>query len=235
MNNKCHKANGNELLRVFRRDLIDRIAIGIAHEIRNPLTVVKGYLQLQAKKSAYRSESQEIVLQELLRIEALVDNIVSLAHSKALQKNPENLNDILAGIYPLIQNIARKKGITTELKLDDSLPLLDLHAGEIEQLILNLASNGIEAMPGKGKLTIGVSRRTSNVLLYVQDKGSGIPASQIEQIFDPFFTTKAGNTGLGLAVSLNIVERHQGEIEIASTMGVGSIFKILFPITAKSE
>jgi signal transduction histidine kinase len=234
VDNVCYKTTDDEIASVSRRDLIDRIAIGLAHEIRNPLTVVKGYLQLQAKKSGASNESLEIVFQELLRIENLVSNIVALAHSKVSRKNPEDLSRIVKKVYPAIQNAALKKGIATELKLADNLPLLDLHAGEIEELILQLASNGIEAMTASGKLTLGIEeRKPGNVILYVKDRGCGIPSGQIEQIFDPFFTTKAGNTGLGLAVGLSIVERHQGRIEVVSALGKGSTFKILFPVARK--
>lgn len=233
MDNICYKTTADEVSSVARRNLLDRIAIGVAHEIRNPLTVVKGYLQLQAKKSGDGNESLEIVFQELLRIENLVSNIVALAHSKVSKKNPEDLSGILKKVYPVIQNAALKNGIVTELKLADNLPLLDLHAGEVEELILQLASNGIEAMTASGKLTLGIERKPGSVILYVKDKGCGIPAGQIKQIFDPFFTTKAGNTGLGLAMGLSIVERHQGRIEVISALGKGSTFKILFPVAQK--
>ncbi|HWR42360.1 two-component system sensor histidine kinase NtrB [Sporomusa sp.] len=225
------RANDIEAARISRRDLIGRIAIGVAHEIRNPLTVIKGYLQLQGKKSAYcTGESLDIILQELHKIEELVTDIISLAHNKVSKKTPENLNRILEKVYPDVRRAAARNGIVAELRLSDNLPLLNLNAEEIEQLIMNLAYNGIEAMRTSGRLTLGAVRESNGVILYVQDEGRGIPPEQIEQIFDPFYTTKANNTGLGLAVSLSIVERHQGEIEIISTIGAGSVFKILFPV-----
>ncbi|MDF2570952.1 MAG: kinA [Sporomusa sp.] len=223
--------NHTESLKSSRRALIGRMAIGVAHEIRNPLTVIKGYLQMQEKKSAYcTGESLTIILQELHQIEVLVTNIISLAQNKAIQKKPEDLNQIVERIYPAIHHAAVKQGIMTELRLADNLPLLDLHAEEIEQMILNLALNGIEAMQASGSIRIGTIRKSGSVILYVQDEGAGIPPEQREEIFDPFYSTKASNTGLGLAISLNIIERHQGAIEVNSTLGVGSVFKVLFPI-----
>ncbi|WP_152524005.1 two-component system sensor histidine kinase NtrB [Sporomusa ovata] len=207
------------------------MVIEMAHEIRNPLTVIKGYLQLQEKKSACcMGESLGIIFQELHQIEVLVTSIISLANNNAVNKKPENLNQIIEGIYPAVQRVAVKRGIMTELRLADNLPMLDLNAEEIEQMVLNLAQNGIEAMQASGTLCIGTVRKSSKVILYVRDEGHGIPPEQRTEIFAPFFSTKASNAGLGLAISLIIAERHQGKIEVASTVGVGSVFKVLFPI-----
>ncbi|SMC51025.1 two-component system sensor histidine kinase NtrB [Sporomusa malonica] len=236
MNSICQKSRDNKSAKTSRRELIDRIAMGVAHEIRNPLTVIKGYLQLQERKSAYcTGESLGIIYQELHRIEALATNIIALAQNKAIKKSPVNLNGLLKKIYPVIQSAALKNGIVTELLLGDNLPMLDLNAEEIEQLVVNLACNGIEAMQANGRLTIGAVRKSSRVILYIQDEGSGIPPEQLEQIFDPFYTTKECNTGLGLAVSRSIVERHHGKIKIVSTLGAGSVFKILFPILERGQ
>lgn len=234
MNSICPKSRNCKSAKSSRQELIDRIAIGVAHEIRNPLTVIKGYLQLQERKSTYcRGESLDIIYQEVNRIEALAANIIALAKSKAIKKTPVNLNGLLEKIYPVIQQAAGQKGIVTELLLSDDLPMLELNAEEIEQLVINLASNGIEAMQANGRLTIGAVRKSSRVVLYIKDEGSGIPADRLEQIFDPFYTTKECNTGLGLAVSRSIVERHHGKIRIVSTLGGGTIFKILFPILGR--
>lgn len=211
--------------------LAGRMAIEMAHEIRNPLTIIKGYLQLQEKKSTCcMGESLGIIFQELHQIEVLVTSIISLANNNVVKKKPADLNQIIEGIYPAVQRVAVKRGIMTELRLADNLPMIDLNAEEIEQMVLNLAQNGIEAMQASGSLCIGTVRKSSRVILYVQDEGHGIPPEQREEIFDPFYSTKASNAGLGLAISLIIAERHQGEIEVVSTVGVGSVFKVLFPI-----
>lgn len=227
----CSKASEDDSAKSSRRELIGRMAIGIAHEIRNPLTVIKGYLQLQEKKSAYcTGDSLHIIYQELHRIETVITSIISLAQNKAIKRAPENLNRILENIYPVVKRAAARNGIVTELLLAEHLPMLDLNAAEIEELVLHLAYNGIEAMQPKGRLTIGAVQKSGKVILYVKDEGNGILPEQREQIFEPFYTTKSGNTGLGLAVSLSIIERHQGKIEIVSGMGVGSVFKVIFPV-----
>jgi len=225
------RGNHARLVKRLHWDLVGRMAIGVAHEIRNPLTVIKGYLQLQEKRSTCcMGESLGIIFQELHQIEVLVTSIISLANGNAIMKKPEDLNQIIAGVYPAVQRVAIKRGIMTELRLADNLPMMDLNAEEIEQMVLNLAQNGIEAMQARGSLYIGTVYKAGRIILYVQDEGRGISPEQREEIFDPFYSTKASNAGLGLAISLSIAERHQGEIEVVSTVGEGSVFKVLFPI-----
>ncbi|WP_425058744.1 Sporulation kinase E [Sporomusa carbonis] len=231
VNIMAQRENDSEAARMSRLDLISRIAIGVAHEIRNPLTVIKGYLQLVEKNPAYCTEELlSVVFQELYRIEDLITNFMLMARNKAIMKIPQNLNHILEKLYPQIRDYAVKHGIITELLLGDNVPLLDLNSEEMEQLVMNLVRNGIEAMRANSKLTVGTIGGPDSIILYVQDEGSGIPSEQIENIFDPFYTTKASNSGLGLAISLSIVERHQGKIEILSNVGVGTMIKVTFPV-----
>jgi two-component system, sporulation sensor kinase E len=214
-----------------RLDLIDQIAIGVAHEIRNPLTVIKGYLQLMDNKPPFfRPESRGIIFQELSRIEVFLSGFISLARSKAIKKVPQDLNYILEQLYPAIQAYAGWLDMGTELLLRDNLPILAVDAEEIKELVIHLVRNAIEAMLPQGRLTIGTIQESGSVVLYVSDEGSGIPQGQLEKIFDPFYTTKSNRTGLGLAIGRSIVDRHQGRIEIDSQVGVGTTVRILFPV-----
>ncbi|EGO64344.1 two-component system sensor histidine kinase NtrB [Acetonema longum] len=218
--------------RVCRQELIGQIAIGVAHEIRNPLTVIKGYLQFLEHKPASRlPETLDIILQEVDRIEALLADFISVARNKAIVKKPENLNRILEEYYPVMAAYAASYSIAVELSLGERIPVLDLSQPEIQQLVMHLVRNGVEAMPAAGRLAVGTVREAGVVVLYIRDEGIGIPAEQLERIFDPFYTTKAGSTGLGLAIVLGIAERHQGKIEILSQVNVGTTLRILFPIS----
>ncbi len=213
-----------------RLDLIDQIAMGVAHEIRNPLTVIKGYLQFMDNKSPFfRPGSLGIIFQELGRIEAFLNDFISLARSKAIQKTPQNLNHILAQFYPALQSYAAWFGMTAELLLGDNLPTVNVNAEEMKQLVMHLVQNAIEAMSPQGRLSIGTVQEYGRVVLYVRDEGSGIPQGQLEKIFDPFYTTKTNSRGLGLAIGRSIVNRHQGRIEIDSQVGRGTMIKILLP------
>lgn len=219
-----------------RQDLIDQIAIGVAHEIRNPLTVIKGYLQLMDNKAPFfRSESRGIIFQELSRIEEFLSVFISLARSKAIKKTPQDLNCILAQLYPAIQAYAAWFDMVTELLLSDKLSILDVDAEEIKELVIHLVRNAIEAMLPHGRLSIGTMQEYDKVVLYVRDEGSGIPQGLLERIFDPFYTTKTNSTGLGLAIGRSIVDRHQGRIEIDTQVGVGTTVRILLPVAPQSS
>lgn len=212
-------------------DVIGQIAVGLAHGIRNPLTVIKGYVQFcQSKSSCCTRDSFELIMQEVECIEGLISSFISLARNKTIEKKPQDLNQIIIKLFPAIQADAARYGIIAELLLTDSLPALDASGDELRQLILHLARNGVEAMSDCGRLTIGTGSEPGKVFLYVQDEGSGISQEHIDKIFDPFYTTKDGNSGLGLAIGLSIVERHQGRIQIASNMGVGTVVRVVFPV-----
>jgi two-component system, sporulation sensor kinase E len=214
-----------------RLDAIEQIAASLAHGIRNPLTVIKGYLQFcQSNPSYCTRESFNLMMQEVECIEELINSLISLARNKAIEKSPQDLNQILIKLFPVIQAEAIQHGITAELCLSDILPVLEANREELRQLIVNLTRNGLEAMSGSGRLTIGTGSEAGKVVLSVQDEGSGISPEQIKKIFDPFYTTKVGNVGLGLAIGLSIVERHQGNIQIASNIGEGTTVRVVFPI-----
>lgn len=214
-----------------RLDIIGQIAVGLAHGIRNPLTVIKGYAQFcQSRPSHCTHEFFDLMIQEVECIEELISSFISLARNKAIEKTPQNLNQILTKLFPIIQAEAIRHGVIAELFLNDRLPALDGSMEEIRQLIMNLARNGVEAMSGSGKLTIGTDSEADKVILYVQDEGRGISLEQREKIFDPFYTTKDDNMGLGLAIGLSIVERHQGYIQIDSNIGIGTTVRVIFPI-----
>lgn len=213
-----------------RLDLIGQIAIGIAHEIRNPLTVVKGYMQLLNECPDLPCRSLDVVFAELEHIETVVANLILLARNKAIEKTPQDINAILRSLFPLIREEVVRNEILIELILDENIPQANLSTEEVKRLVLILARNGIEAMPGSGKLTIKTCCHQDEIMLLVQDEGGGIPIDRMDKIFDPFFTTKDGKTGLGLAISLSIVERHGGRIEVKSTVGEGSVFCVILPI-----
>lgn len=222
--------------RTYRQELIGQIAIGVAHEIRNPLTVIKGYLQLLEHKPVSRlPETLVVILREVDRIEALLADFISVARNKAIVKKPENLNQILEEYYPVMAAYAACHSIAVELRLGKNIPLLDLSRTEIQQLVMHLVRNGVEATPAPGRLTVGTVHEAGMVVLHIQDEGIGIPAEHLERIFDPFYTTKAGSTGLGLAIALGIAQRHQGKIEILSQVNAGTTFRILFPIAKEQS
>ncbi|VBB06707.1 pas fold-4 [Lucifera butyrica] len=225
----------NEYARLDRLKLIGEMAAGVAHEIRNPMTVVKGYLQVLTNKAEPDlQERYSIIMNELNRIDTIVTDFLSLARNKTVTKEICNLNNIIAGTFPLLQADAAESGIEIKLNLAEVVPELLLNEKEIKQVLFNLSRNSIQAMQPKGLLRIETKVSANAVKLIVADNGCGIEADYLNKIFDPFFTTKDTGTGLGLAICQSIVERHAGKIEVQSKVGKGTSFFITFPTSEKN-
>lgn len=215
-----------ELTRLDRLNLIGEMAAGIAHEVRNPMTTVSGFLQLAKSKKDMHLEYIDLMLTELNRANEIIKEFLTLAKNKTSDRKLRNLNEIINALYPLIQAEAVLTNKSVNLELSECLPLL-LDEKEIRQLILNMALNGLEAMPLGGQLTIKTYSTEDVVVLEIQDEGCGIDREVLEKIGTPFFTTKDTGTGLGLAVCYSVAARHNADICI-HTSGTGTIFSIRF-------
>jgi two-component system, sporulation sensor kinase E len=217
------------MAKLDRLDLVGEMAAGVAHEIRNPMTVIKGYLQFLSKRVPTDILEQfDIILGELERIEAIITDFLSLAGNKTAENKEQNLNAIIEAIIPLIATDAMKRGIDLKVKLAAKLPSVILNEKEMKQLLLNLTRNGMEAMEQGGTLLIESAINDDSVSLCVRDSGCGIDKQNLEKIFDPFFTTKENGTGLGLAVCAGIIRRNNGRIEVQSEPLKGTRFTIRF-------
>lgn len=218
-----------EVARMDRLNLIGNMAAGLAHEIRNPLTVIKGYLQYFKKKLPESLHDRlALVLSELARIETIITDFLSIAKQKPTELALQDLNLIINSIAPLLLTNARKREMNIDFKLAKKLPAKLLAEKEIKQLILNLAMNGLDAMKKHGTLVIETQVAGTSVILSIKDCGAGIPKELQQKIFDPFFTTRDEGTGLGLSICASIIERHHGTIKISSEKGIGTRFTITF-------
>jgi PAS domain S-box-containing protein len=217
----------SEMGNVERLSLVGQMAAGITHEIRNPMAVVRGFLQLMREKSPVSLDHYyRIVMEELDRANGIINDFLSLAQNRIVEKEEGHLHSLVEELEPLLWADANLRGQSIELKLGDCVPNLYLNPKEIKQLILNLARNGMEAMDEKGVLTILTRSDGEYVEVEVRDTGQGIPAERIGKLFEPFFTTKAKGTGLGLSLCKRIVERHHGTISVHSVEGEGTSFII---------
>lgn len=225
-----------ELDHVERLTLVGQMAAGITHEIRNPMAVVRGFLQLMREKSPEDLDSYyQIVMEELDRANGIINDFLSLAKSQNSDKEKVLLHHIIEELSPLLWADANLRGQSVEMKLSPSLHMLELNVREMKQLILNLGRNGMEAMGPKGVLTVETRSTHDKVELMVRDTGVGMPESQQEKLFTPFFTTKSQGTGLGLPLCLSIVERHNGKIKVESVEGEGTVFTISFPLAEEER
>jgi two-component system, sporulation sensor kinase E len=214
-----------EMSRLDRLNLIGEMAAGIAHEIRNPMTTVYGFLQV-AKGDQVSNEIIDLMLDELNRANSIITEFLNLAKNKVSNKKMQNLNTIIEALYPLIQAEALRSSKQVVIDLQKCSDI-SLDEKEIRQLILNIALNGLDAMSSGGNLTIKTYEKADAIILEIKDQGVGISQEVLEKIGTPFFTTKEDGTGLGLAICYSVAERHHAEINIKTGDG-GTTFFICF-------
>lgn len=217
-----------EISRLDRLNLVGEMAAGIAHEIRNPMTTVLGFLQISKNEKDYPPPKEYInlMIDELNRANEIITEFLNLAKNKAANKKRKNLNDIVKALHPLLQAEALLGSKNVQLELSEC-PSLYLDEKEIRQLILNIGLNGLEAMNSGGKLTIRTVVEQDAVTLEIKDEGPGIDKELIGNIGTPFFTTKEKGTGLGLAICYSVAARHGADIDI-STSEKGTSFYVRF-------
>lgn len=218
-----------EIAHMERMNTIGEMAAGIGHEVRNPLTTVRGYLQLFSRKQDYSNyyDQLTIMMEELDRANDIISTFLSLAKNKTGEIKSGNFNDVIKEIHPLLEADALRRGHELWLKLGD-VPETVFDKNEIRQLILNLVRNGLEAMETSGSITISTFYNEGHAFIKVEDTGSGIPPEIMDKLGTPFFTTKASGTGLGLATCYRIANRHGAKIIIDSGE-TGTAFIIKFP------
>ncbi len=223
-----------ELARLDRLHLIGEMAAGIAHEIRNPMTTVRGFLQMAKSNSALpSSDIIDLMVDELNRANMIITEFLTLAKNKTTDRKKQSLNGIVETMFPLIQAEATMTNKSVELQLSPTPELL-LDEKEIRQMLLNLTLNGLEAMEAGGLLIIRsfADPGSRAVFLEVQDQGRGIEKEVLDKLGTPFFTTKDQGTGLGLAVCYSIVARHNARLEVQTGEG-GTTFRVRFEQTPR--
>ncbi|ACV61054.1 signal transduction histidine kinase, nitrogen specific, NtrB [Desulfofarcimen acetoxidans DSM 771] len=219
-----------EMDRFSRLNLVAELAAGIGHEIRNPLTTVRGFLQmLRSKKNAQYMEYYDLMIEELDRANSIISEFLSLARNKPLDLHKQNLKQIIINISPLIQAEAIISDKNIKLELED-IPELLLDKKEIHQLILNLVLNAIEAMFPGGTITIKTYTANDKVVLAIKDEGQGIKPNILEKIGTPFFTTKENGTGLGLSMCHSIAGRHNATIKYESGINGTTVLVEFIPV-----
>lgn len=220
----------NEMKRLSGLDLIGQMAAGISHEIRNPMTTVRGFLQLLSSKDecAAFQDYFSLMIDELDRANLIISEFLSMGNTRSTGLQKWNLNSLIHDMVPLLQADASNQNKQVELELTD-IPGLMLNRNEIRQLILNLYRNGLEAMsPGK-VITISTYKENDHVVLSVKDQGEGIKPEVLEKLGTPFFSTKDNGTGLGLGICYGIAARHQAKIQI-QTSTQGTTFSVKFTV-----
>jgi two-component system sporulation sensor kinase C len=214
--------------RADRMNLVGEMAANVAHEIRNPLTTVRGYLQMMVNKDEFSNYKNRfgLMMEELDRTNTIISEYLLLAKDKRAELKNCSLNTIIDKLFPLIQADAAASNVLVKLDLKE-ISTLYLDENEIRQLLLNLVRNGVEAMPVGGKLTICTGLEQDKIVLSVKDQGTGLPAHVLENLGTPFLTTKGTGTGLGLPICYRIANRHNADITV-KTDNQGTTFFVSF-------
>lgn len=219
-----------EIKRLDRLNTVGEMAAAIGHEVRNPLTTVRGYLQMFQRKpeiDKYR-EQFAIMIEELDRANAIITDFLSLAKNRTIELKLHNVNDVISALQPLLQAEALRTGHKLEIDLS-FIPNIHMDEKEIRQLLLNLARNGFEAMAPGQALLIETGVTNGSVELKISDSGPGIAPEVLDKLGTPFLTTKVNGTGLGLAVCYRIADRHGAGITV-STSTSGTKFTVSFKL-----
>lgn len=228
--NISERRRSEELLRYSDKlSVLGELAAGIAHEIRNPLTAIKGFIQLLKSDTSTNQQYLQIVLAEIERINFITNELLVLAKPQALRCHHHALSPLVQAVIQLLCPQANLKNIRLAAHFPDRSPVIIGDEYQIKQVLINIIKNGMESMPSGGLLTIEVTQSQSAVNIYIRDQGEGIPMELIPRLGELFFSTKEAGTGLGLMVSSKIIRDHNGTIEITSTIGAGTTVLISLP------
>ena len=225
------RARLKRLYRAERLATAGELAAGASHEIRNPLTSIRSaiqHLRGDYEDGSARAALIDDILAEVDRINGIVEALLSFARPTEVQFQAVDLAELVRHTVTLVEAAARAGGVTLQVGVPESLPLA-ADSNLLKQVILNVMMNALQAMPDGGTLTVSAKRAGRIVEISVSDTGGGIAPEDLERIFDPFYTTKADGTGLGLSVCYRIVQRHGGEMEVESELGVGTTLIIRLP------
>lgn len=210
---------------------VGQLAAGVAHEIRNPLTTMKGYTELLQldETNEERQEYLSIILDEIDRVNNIVEDFMVLAKPKAAELEERDIIPIIKNVISFLEFEARKRDVKIRFEYERDIIQIECDENRLKQVFLNFIKNGIEAMPDGGDITVRAAIINNQVQIAIQDTGVGIPQEKLKNIGEPFFTTKKNGNGLGLMVSFKIIESHNGKVFIESELNKGTTFNIVLP------
>ncbi|MBP3038405.1 PAS domain-containing protein [Bacillaceae bacterium Marseille-Q3522] len=216
--------------------VIGELAAGIAHEIRNPLTSIKGFIQLLEDNIKDYSVYFNVILSELMRIDSIINEFLILAKPQEVKFSYNDIKQIILETVELLNAQAVLFDVQFQTSFPKDLPMIYCERNQLKKVFINLIKNAIEVMMSGGLITISiVEEKEKQIRISVEDQGCGIPEDKLKRLGEPFYTTKERGTGLGLMVSYKIVKEHNGYIEVESELNKGTIFHIYLPIHAKKN
>lgn len=230
------KALEEQIQRAQRQAALGRLAGGLAHEIRNPIGIVRAAAQMlhrELRDDGRHVEYTQVIQSEVDRVDRLIEELISYARPRQLARGPVDLPDLARRAIALVRAYAEQQGVAGTVNVLNEVPLLEGDAELLHQALVNLLMNAVQATPSGGLVTIDVTStidaRAPAILVTVRDTGRGIAPENLQHVFDPFFTTRHGGVGLGLSIVQQIVQEHGGTIDVRSEPGAGTAFVIRLP------
>jgi two-component system sensor histidine kinase HydH len=213
------------------------LAAGMAHEIRNPLAAIVNATALLTDEAALTPEERAVTLTavrtEARRLNRILSDFLSFARPQEARRTPGDIREVVEHVSGLIRDDrSRAPRVDVRVAIDPAVPRFAFDRDQVIQVLWNVALNGVEAMNGRGRLSLEVARQNGDVALAVSDTGPGIPRENLARVFEPFYSGKPNGSGLGLTIAERIVGAHGGRIEIDSAPGRGTRVTLLFPLEA---
>ncbi|MEN6637960.1 MAG: ATP-binding protein [Smithella sp.] len=227
-----------EVARSRHLNAIGSLAAGVAHEIRNPLSSIKGfavYFKQRLSGNKEDEETADIMIAETERLNRVISQLIEFARPLTLKREPTSLTDLVRHTIRLVEAEAKKNAVEIDVKAGENLPQADIDPDKIKQVLLNIFLNALSAMPAGGRLLLELSAQKDWMDVAVSDTGSGIKEEDLPRIYDPYFTSKPAGTGLGLAVVQKIMDAHGGLVQMESKAGSGTKVTLRFSLSAKER
>lgn len=221
------KKTEESLRKAEKLSMVGELAAGIAHEIRNPLTSIRGFVQLLNESSTGQNYT-DIIIEEIERINLIVSEFMVFARPHQFYFSECDLKVILSGVIKFLEPEAILKNVIMEFEFPEEEVKILGEKSQLKQVFLNLVKNSIEAMPNGGKIHIILEKSDDNIRITIKDNGVGMDEEQTKKLGEPFFTTKQEGNGLGLMVSYKIIQNHNGTIQVSSQKNLGTSFTISF-------
>ncbi|CAG7600185.1 Adaptive-response sensory-kinase SasA [Paenibacillus solanacearum] len=217
------------ILRSEKLNIAGELAAGIAHELRNPLTAIKGFFRMLKTSNDKKQLYYSVIEEELSRIEQISSELLSLAKPHSESRSDHNLVQLIREVAILLTPQANWGNMQIEIQSDQEQLYVHCEDTKMKQVFINLIKNAMDAMSHGGTISIVIRQQPDGVQVQVTDEGSGIPPQLLNKIGEPFYTTKEKGTGLGLMVCFQIIESHAGTIHVDSKVGIGTTFTIILP------
>lgn len=230
------RALADQLIRADRLAALGELVAGVAHEIRNPLAVIKGSLQMYEQTGRPLedlSELTEVVSQEIERLDAVIKALLDFGRPAPAHVRPVDLGRLFEETVTLAGKYAEQRGVDVVVDGPDAALMVMADPDQLKQVMVNLLTNAVQAMPAGGVVTLSARLDGDMATLTVADEGEGIPEGELDKIFDPFHTGRENGTGLGLTIVHRIVDEHGGRIRVSSEVGAGTTFTVSLPAVSR--